>query len=63
MMFESQHQQQERNNNSDEEDNLGPPNLLNTPCEVYFNSNWSTNLLPSICEAEEDYSYADYHYG
>lgn len=42
---------------SDEDgEKLGPPGLLDGPSEAYFNFHWSTNMLPTIGEVEEEFS-------
>lgn len=42
----------------DEEDKLGPPSIVDGPgpSEAYFNFPWSTNMLPTIGEVEEEFS-------
>lgn len=39
-------------------ENLGPPEILDgpAPSEAYFNFHWSTSLLPTIGEVEEEFS-------
>lgn len=50
--------EEESDDGHEDGEKLGPPSIVNGPgpTEVYFNFPWSTNMLPTIGEVEEEFS-------